>query len=179
MVRQEKGEERSKVANNKQLRQRSHRAKGDMYFTVRQGSTETKANAVRPLDVTTRAYYLAIAVTFVSLGGGPWLPFVMPFLFSAEERVPTPGRFFYGIGFLAVGSLSLALYVLDCVSRCALSKMSTSQLRKRLAKSAKSAKYVAKARHLRGARIGAWFFGTLAVVSFGALLTRWVISEVP
>lgn len=175
----EKDGEGSEGAHNKPLHQRSRRAKGGMYFTVRQGSTETKANAVRPLDITIRAYYLATTVTCVSLGGPPWIPLIMPFLFSAKERVATSGQFVFGVVFLAVGSLSFAMYLLDCVSRCALSGMSTSQLRKRLAKSEKSAKYVAKDRHLRGEKIGAWFFGTATAALFLALLTRWLVWGVP
>ena len=163
-------------------RRRSQRAKGDMYFTEKQGSTVTKANAVRPLDVTIRAYCLATTVVCLSLGGPPLLPFIMPFLFLPEERVLAAGDFgwfVWEIAFLTIGSLSAGLYLLDCVHRWLLSRMSTSQLRRRLAKSEKSAKYVANASHLRGERIGAWFFGTLATAYFVAMVTRWLAWGCP
>lgn len=155
-------------------RRHTHKAKGDMFFTVIQGSTETRANAVRPLDVTIRSYCLAITVFCFSLGGLPWLPFIMPFLFKPEEIVVAPYYFFWGVGFTTIGILSAVMYILDCVSRWALSRMSTSELRQRLARSEKSARYVAKASHLRGARIGAWFFGILAAASIVPLVTRWL-----
>ena len=64
-----------------------------MYFTVREGETETRANDVRPLDRGIRAYCLAMTVTFASLGLGAWLPVIVPFLFTAGERVPTSGEY--------------------------------------------------------------------------------------
>lgn len=150
-----------------------------MYFAVRQGSTVNKANAVRPLDVTIRAYCLATTVLCFSLGGPPWLPLVVPFLFRPEERVETAGQFIWGVAFLAIGSLSAGICLLDCVSRCALSRMSTSQLRRRLAKAEKAAKYMAKPSYLRGVKIGAWFFGVLVIASCVALVARWVYWALP
>ncbi len=163
-------------------RRRSKRAKGEMYFTEKQGNTLTRANAVRPLDVTIRAYWLATAVSFFSLGGLPCLPFIMPFLFLPEERIPATNDlswFVWSIVFLTLCILSAGIYLLDCIHRWVLSTISISQLRQRLAKSEKSARYVAKPSHLRGERIGAWFFGILSVVYLIVMVTRWLARGCP
>jgi hypothetical protein len=143
-------------------------------FAERQGNTENRANTVRPLDAATRSYCLAIAVVSGLFGIGPCLDFMMPSLFLGEEP-EHPFGVVLGAGALALASLSFALYLLDCVRRCVLSRMSRSQLRRRLAKAGRSARYVVKKPHLRGARIGAYFFGTLALAYFVALLIQWVI----
>lgn len=154
------------------------RPKGKMYFTVREGETETRANDVRPLDRGIRAYCLAMTATFASLGIGAWLPVLMPFLFTAGERVPISGEYVVRAVAPVIGGFYFTVYVFDCVSRCALGGMTRSQLRRRLAAAEKSARYVAAPRHLRGARFAARLFGALAVIGFAMLVVRWASGGV-
>ncbi len=154
------------------------RPKGKMYFTVREGETETRASDVRPLDRGIRAYCLAMTVTFWSLGLGAWLPVLMPFLFTAGERVPISGEYVVRAVAPVIGGFFFAVYLFDCVSRCVLGGMTRSQLRRRLAAAEKSARYVASSRHLRAARFAAQLFGGLAVIGFAMLVVRWASGGV-
>ena len=154
------------------------RPKGKMYFTVREGEAETRANDVRPLGRGIRAYCLAMTVTFASLGIGAWLPVIMPFLFTAGERVPISGEYVVRAATPVIGGFYFAVYLFDCVSRCALNGMTRSQLRRRLAAAEKSARYVASPRHLRGAMFAAQLFGALAFIGFAMLVARWASGGV-
>lgn len=148
-------------------------------FTESVNWTESRANTVRPLDRSLREYYLATSIMALSLGVPVWWPWLMPFLFAPQERSTSVGSLVYGVGFVVMGGLSLSVYLLDILNRVMLAHMDTRQLRRRLAKATPSRRYVARRRHLRGMKIGAWFFGSYALVIFVALVVRMLSGGIP
>ena len=174
MMSQEEVEKGSEADRSEQLPKPSRQAKEPMWFTQRQGSIETRAETVRPLDPTLRSYYLGMAVAFLSFGSPVLISLTMPFLLPVKEIAADPGSLVMPVALLIFGLMSLLMYLADCLRRCALAAMSTAEIRERLAKSEKSAKYVAKPKHLRGARIGSWFFGVLAAAYFVGLVVTWI-----
>lgn len=154
--------------------------KGDFYFTEKKGVADTRANYVRPLDSSIRSYCLAVTIVFVLIGSVPLLSFLLPYLLAEADTIAVPedhsiNDLIVGGLFFVLASLSAVIVVLDCLSRCLLSRMSLCQLRSRVAKAEKSPRYIAKQSHLRGAKIGACFFSALAVLCGIGLVVRWII----
>ena len=137
-------------------------------FTERVNRVESRANTVRPLGQSLRGYFVATSVVALSLGLWALWPRLMPFLFAPQERSTEVGTLGLGVAFLILGAMSLSLYLLDIVRGVMLARMDTRQLKRRLAKATPSGKYMASTQHLRGVKVGAWFFGLSTLVVFAA-----------
>ncbi len=148
-------------------------------FTERVNRVESRANTVRPLGQSLRRYLVAISVVELSLGLWALWPRLMPFLFAPQERFTDVGTLVLGVAFLILGAMSLSLYLLDIVRGLMLARMDTRQLKRRLAKATPSGKYIASSQHLRGAKVGAWFFGLSTLVVFAALVVRMLAGGIP
>ena len=137
-------------------------------FTKRVNGAESRAKTVSPLGRSLRGYFVSTCIVAFSLGLWALWPRRMPFLFPPQERSTELGTLGLGVAFLILGGMSMGLYLLDIVRGAMLARMDTRQLKRRLAKAAPAGRYVASTRHLRGMKIGAWFFGLRTLVVFAA-----------
>ena len=131
---------------------------------------ESRANTVRPLGQSIRGYLVAISVVAL-----PWPLGLMAasnaFPVLRHGAIDYVGTLVLGVAFLILGAMSLSLYLLDIVRGLMLARMDTRQLKRRLAKATPS-ESTCPAQHLRGAKVGAWFFGLSTLVVFVALVVR-------